>query len=247
MWSASEGRGDGGAVLALLGQGSNDPAARCENAFTSFTKAGANARVHVTPGRAYAEVLVVIVARRREHEPRRGGADPRRAQRPGSNFADARHDRRCGHDMDGEARSLVLTRCQVRSAGVTTYEKANKRAYNGDVAEFSETEDASKHMEKLDDRWLALVLWLGKSDRGEEHLVAPPRGKALATGGTVRRWLVKSRWTAEAVRELQVTPWETKVEDVKLLEPRRRYITNQMVNCRELGESTDKRASRTSG
>ena len=53
----------------------------------------------------------------------------------------------------------------------------------------------------------------------------------------------RSRWSADAARELQITSWETKIKDVKL--PRRRNTTNLTVtaygptdrcnNCRGLG------------
>ena len=98
-----------------------------------------------------------------------------------------------------------------------------KNPFTGDVAEFREMvilKEDSKHMEKLDNRWLGLVLWLGKSDRGHEHLMPLHGGMALTTGRSIRSMPMRSRWSAEAVLELQ-----------KLLEQRRKYITNQVVDC----------------
>ena len=44
----------------------------------------------------------------------------------------------------------------------------------------------------------------------DEHLVALHGGKALATGRTIHELPLKSRWRADAVRELQITLWKTK-------------------------------------
>ena len=77
------------------------------------------------------------------------------------------------------------------------------------MAEFCEMvmlKEDGKHVEKLGDRWLGTVLWLGRSDRGDEDLVAPHGGKALGTGRLIRRLQMRSRWSADAVRELQITP-----------------------------------------
>ena len=121
----------------------------------------------------------------------------------------------------------VLTRFQVRSDGFTACKKIKKRGYNGDVAKFCKMvrlREAGKHMGELDDGWLGSVLWLGKSDQGDEHLVALQGGKVLATGRSIRRLPMASQWSAEAVRELG-----DEDQDVKLLEPRRRYLTNDCV------------------
>ena len=87
----------------------------------------------------------------------------------------------------------VVKRFQVRSDSLTSYQKVKKRAYNGDVAEFCESvmlTEGGKHMEKLDDSWQGSVLWLG--------------GMALATATSIRRLPMRSRWSAEAVRELEI-------------------------------------------
>ena len=48
----------------------------------------------------------MIVGRRRELESRCGGTDPHQAKCHGTSFADASHDRLCGRDVDGKARSM---------------------------------------------------------------------------------------------------------------------------------------------
>ena len=54
-------------------------------------------------------------------------------------------------------------------------------------------------------------------------------GEAQATGRSIRRMLTRTRWSADAAREVQITSWETKIKDVKL--PRRRNIRNLTVTA----------------
>ena len=106
----------------------------------------------------------------------------------------------------------VLMRFQGLSNGFTAHMNGKKRACNGDVAQFCVMvmlQEAGEHMEKPDDRWLGPVLWLGKSDQGDELWGALHGGKALATGRSIRRLQMRSRWSVDAVGELQITPWET--------------------------------------
>ena len=49
---------------------------------------------------------------------------------------------------------------------------------------------ARKHVEKLDDRWLGPLMWLSKSDRGDELLVAAHVDKAPAIERSIRRFRV---------------------------------------------------------
>ena len=61
----------------------------------------------------------------------------------------------------------------------------------------------------LGDRGLGPAFWLGQSDRGDEHLLALHGFKAPATGRSVRRLPMRLRSSADAVRELHITSWDT--------------------------------------
>ena len=55
-----------------------------------------------------------------------------------------------------------------------------------------------------------IVLCCGSESWIEEHVLALHGFKALATGRSVRRLPMRLRSSADAVRELQITSWDTR-------------------------------------
>ena len=137
----------------------------------------------------------------------------------------------------------LLTRYNVRASGRTPYKAVKGREYGGDIAEFGEQvylkEPGLTHA-KMDDRWSELGTWLGKTDKGDEHIIALSKG-VVKTSRSIRRSTPKERWNKTVVFEIQATPWEPIIKHANLRDyaPRRRYITlNELVqhgaspNCR---------------
>ena len=85
------------------------------------------------------------------------------------------------------------------SDGFTACKEVKQRANNGDVAVSCDMvmhKESGKHMEKLEDHQLGLVLRLSNSDRVDEHLVSFHGGTVLATARPIRRLSTRARWSA---------------------------------------------------
>ena len=76
---------------------------------------------------------------------------------------------------------------------------------------------------KLDDRWRTAI-WLGKSDRNDEHIIGVDSGAVLAR--SVRRKAEGKRWSERALKLVSGTPWNPRPGEVVM---RRRYITRALV------------------
>eukprot|EP00974_Lingulodinium_polyedra_P128389 11205895-Lingulodinium_polyedra.AAC.1 len=65
--------------------------------------------------------------------------------------------------------------------GLTPHQRLRGRPYGGDVVEFAEqvyVKDPAVRKAKLDDRWLGPVTWVGKVERGDQHLVVSSDGRS---------------------------------------------------------------------
>ena len=85
---------------------------------------------------------------------------------------------------------------------------------------------AGKHMKKAGRplAWTCVVArQVGSRRRASRSLSPSPTGRSIHSMPT------RTRWSADAARELQITSWETKIKDVKL--PRRRNIRNRTVTA----------------
>ena len=96
----------------------------------------------------------------------------------------------------------------------------------------------SRHAEP-DDRWIGTVTWIGKADRGDQHMTVSTDGRAVELCRPKRRIPLSQRWKAEAMTRIMVTPWQPKITEPGEIKPRRRYITWAMLqqfgsspNCR---------------
>ena len=77
---------------------------------------------------------------------------------------------------------------------------------------------------ELDDRWRTAI-WLGKSDRSDEHVIGLQNGAVLAR--SVRRKVEGKRWNERALKMVTGTPWNLRPGEVVA---RRRYITRAFVD-----------------
>ena len=123
----------------------------------------------------------------------------------------------------------ILSRYAVRANGRTGYSRLEGRAYTFGIAMFGyaiwyklpKTVDLTK----LDDRWRTAI-WLGKSDRSDEHIIGLENGAVLSR--SVRRKVEGKCWN-ERERALKMdtgTPWNPRPGEEVV---RRRYITRALV------------------
>ena len=106
--------------------------------------------------------------------------------------------------MEFDPRTATRTAGSCRSCASTSpltasFEKFDKlirecerRARKG-LVDGVKIDVARQYVEKLDDRWLGPLMWLSKSDRGNELLVAAHVDKAPAIGRSIRRFPVRWR------------------------------------------------------
>ena len=114
--------------------------------------------------------------------------------------------------------------------------------WSEELAEFGEqvyVKDPISRHAKLDDRWIGPVTWIGKADRGDQHMIVSTNGRAVELHRSIRRIPLSHRWKAEGVTRIKVSPWHPKTTELGELKPRRRYITWAMLqqfgaspNCR---------------
>ena len=76
---------------------------------------------------------------------------------------------------------------------------------------------------KLDDHWRTAI-WLGTSDRSDEHIIGLENGAILAR--SVRRKVEGKRWSERALKMVTGTPWNPRPGEVVA---RREYITRALV------------------
>ena len=121
----------------------------------------------------------------------------------------------------------ILWRYAVRADGRTGYSRLKGREYTAGRATFGEATwyklPKVADLTILDDRWRTAI-WLGKSDRSDEHIIAVDTGAVLAP--SVRRKAEGKRWSERALKLVTGTPWNPRPGEVVM---RRRYITRALV------------------
>ena len=132
----------------------------------------------------------------------------------------------------------ILCRYAVRADGRTGYSRLKGREFSAGVAIFGEAIwyklPKAADLTKLDDRWRTAI-WLGKSDRSDEHIIGVDTGAVLAR--SVRRKAEGKRWHERALKMVTGTPWNPRPGEVVT---RRRYITRALVE--RYGSTEDCRA-----
>ena len=121
----------------------------------------------------------------------------------------------------------ILCRYAVRADGRTGYSRLKGREYTAGIAIFGEAIwyklPKVADLTKLDDRWRAAI-WLGKSDRSDEHIIGVDTGAVLAR--SVKRKAKGKRWSERALKLVTGTAWNPRPGEVVM---RRRYITRALV------------------
>ena len=101
-----------------------------------------------------------------------------------------------------------------------------------ELAEFGEQvyvmDPISRHA-KFDGRWIGPGTWIGKADRGDQHMTVSPGGRAAELYRSTRRIPLSQRWKAEVMTRIKVTPWQPKITEPGEIKPSRRYITWAML------------------
>ena len=109
----------------------------------------------------------------------------------------------------------ILSRYVVRADGRTGYSRLKGREYTSGVAIFGEAIwymlPKTADLTKLDDRWRTAI-WLGKSDRRDEHIIGLENGAVLAR--SVRRRVEGQRWNERALKMVTGTPWNPRPGEV---------------------------------
>ena len=121
----------------------------------------------------------------------------------------------------------ILSRYAVRADCRTGDSRLKGREYTAGIPIFGEAIwyklNKTADLTKLDDRWPTAV-WLGTSDRSDEHIIGLETGAVLAR--SVRRnfdWQVLERKSAENGHRHTMEPWPGEVV------VRRRYITRALI------------------
>ena len=101
----------------------------------------------------------------------------------------------------------ILSRYAVRADGRTGYSRLKGREYTSGIAIFGEAIwyklPKTADLTKLDDRWRTAI-WLGKSDRSDEHIIGLENGAVLAR--SVRRKVEGKRWNERVLKMVTGTP-----------------------------------------
>ena len=121
----------------------------------------------------------------------------------------------------------ILSRYAVGSDGRTGYARLKGREHTAGISIFGEANwyklSKTADLTKLDDRWRTSI-WLGKSDRSDEHIVGLQTGAVLAR--SARRKVEGKRWNEKALKMVTGTPWKPRPGDVVV---RRTYITRALI------------------
>ena len=121
----------------------------------------------------------------------------------------------------------ILSRYAVRADGRTRYSRLQGREYTAGIAKFGEAiwykVPKTADLTKLDDRWRTAI-WLGKSDRSDEHIIGLETGAVLAR--SVRRKVEGKCWNERVLKMVTGTPWNPRPGEVVVS---RRYVTRALV------------------
>ena len=120
----------------------------------------------------------------------------------------------------------LLNRFCVGRDAYTAFQRYKGRTYNGEICDLFECvlfKVLSQDEAKLDDRF-RLGVWLGKTARGDDHLIFD--GDDVRKCRTVKRRLVYLRWDRERVDAVDVHPQRTRPPRQRARHDRpKRYIT----------------------
>ena len=115
----------------------------------------------------------------------------------------------------------------MRTDGRTGYSRLKGREYTAGIAIFGEAiwykVPKVADLTKLDDRWRTAI-WVGKSDRSDEHIIGVDTGAVLAR--SVRQKAEGKHWSKRALKLVTGSPWNPRPGEVVM---RRRYITRALV------------------
>ena len=121
----------------------------------------------------------------------------------------------------------ILSRYAARADGGTGCSRLKVREYTSGIATFAEAIwyklPKTADLTKLNDRFRTAI-WLGKSDRSDEHINGLENGAVLAR--SVRRIVEGKRWNGRALKMVTGPPWNPRTGEVAA---RRRYITRALV------------------
>ena len=108
------------------------------------------------------------------------------------------------------------------------YRRLKGKPYSGGLAEFAEevyVKDPVTRNAMLIDRWIGPVTWIGKTERGDQHMTVSADWRSVELYRSMR-WLPPSqRWKAEAIAKINATPLQPKITGSGEAKRRRRYIT----------------------
>ena len=113
----------------------------------------------------------------------------------------------------------------MRADGITGYKRLKGREYTAGISIFREAIwyklPKTADLTKLDER---TPIWLGKSDRSDEHTIGLKTGAVHAR--SVRRKVEGKRWSEKALKVVTGTPWNPRPGEVVV---RRRYNTRALI------------------
>ena len=109
----------------------------------------------------------------------------------------------------------ILSRFAVRADGKTGYTRLKGCENTSGIQIFGEAiwykMPKTADLTKLDDRW-STAIWLGKSDRSDEHIIRLETGAVLAR--SFRREVEGKRWNQRALKMVAGTPWNPRPGEV---------------------------------
>ena len=115
----------------------------------------------------------------------------------------------------------------MRADGRTGHSRLKGREHTGGIPIFGEAIwyklPKTADLTKLGDRWRTAI-WLGKSDRSDEHIIGLETGTELAR--SVRRKVEGKRWNETALRMVTGTPCNPRPGEVVV---RRSYIMRALI------------------
>eukprot|EP00971_Amphidinium_carterae_P079080 1564619-Amphidinium_carterae.1 len=108
----------------------------------------------------------------------------------------------------------VISHYHIRADGCTAHRRLKGRDYKGQIACFGELVwykiPETHRLGKLEERWKSAV-WLGKSDKSDEHILGLATETVLAR--SVRRKIEQKRWNRKALSKVIGVPWQMKGPD----------------------------------
>ena len=134
----------------------------------------------------------------------------------------------------------LINHYAVRADGKTGYERLRGRPYSGKVLMFGECvwyrPPETAHNNELEERWHT-ALWLGKTNRSDEHLVF--YNDEVKTARSVRRKEATKRWNRRLLEAMSASPWlpRPRAGAAETSQRPNRYITKGQVSLRGATEN----------